>query len=312
MALPTHFELQMRPDLLRWRRLSAEPPPPEITRKTTIEELRGYLGEECFQWLCACAVYPELSWDLTLHLGALGCMPPELLREKNLMRLANLSWFRSGAIPNEWRWRLIQSLDPEIEKAIRAEIIRDGISVYGMKSVVAFSIAAVIGLAALGGVELFARRNKPPQPSVTGSTPASTASDPPSPGLTVTAAPVVARKTSPTRMPALSPNVRCARVVLEAGTVTRGTVYLTPSGAICAGDRIALKAKGSERDGDTLLYSWTSTGGRIVGDGGNVVFDTTGLAPGDYTITTEVSDGRGCVASGSKTIRVDTCPITDK
>ncbi|MGH9940049.1 MAG: hypothetical protein ACREAM_27740, partial [Blastocatellia bacterium] len=37
-------------------------------------------------------------------------------------------------------------------------------------------------------------------------------------------------------------------------------------------------------------------------------FDTTGLAPGDYTITVEVNDGCGCVAFDSKTIRVESCP----
>jgi outer membrane protein OmpA-like peptidoglycan-associated protein len=46
----------------------------------------------------------------------------------------------------------------------------------------------------------------------------------------------------------------------------------------------------------------------VTGDGANTVFDTTGLAPGDYTVTVEVNDGCGCVAFDSKTIRVTTCP----
>src|SRR5207244_8214566 len=42
--------------------------------------------------------------------------------------------------------------------------------------------------------------------------------------------------------------------------------------------------------------------------GANVTFDTSGLAPGDYTITAQVDDGCGCVAFDTKTIRVENCP----
>jgi hypothetical protein len=99
-------------------------------------------------------------------------------------------------------------------------------------------------------------------------------------------------------------------VALALGAVTPGSTDLLRSSAstVCAGDRVALTATASDPDGDTLLYSWTSTGGRIVGDGVNTQFDTTGLAPGDYTITVEVNDGCGCVAFDSKTIRVEACP----
>ncbi len=99
-------------------------------------------------------------------------------------------------------------------------------------------------------------------------------------------------------------------VALGLGAITPGSTDLLRQSAstVCAGDRVALTATASDPDGDTLLYSWTSTGGRIVGDGANTQFDTTGLAPGDYTITVEVNDGCGCVAFDSKTIRVESCP----
>jgi outer membrane protein OmpA-like peptidoglycan-associated protein len=77
---------------------------------------------------------------------------------------------------------------------------------------------------------------------------------------------------------------------------------------VCAGDKVDLRAVASDPDGDALVYSWTSSGGRVIGDGANTVFDTTGLAPGDYTVTVEVNDGCGCVAFDSKTIHVVTCP----
>jgi hypothetical protein len=99
-------------------------------------------------------------------------------------------------------------------------------------------------------------------------------------------------------------------VALGLGNITKVSDDLLRESAttVCAGDKVQLQASASDPDGDTLLYSWTSTGGRIVGEGTNTSFDTTGLAPGDYTVTVEVNDGCGCVAFDSKTIRVTSCP----
>jgi len=82
-----------------------------------VNELRHYLGEALFQWLCACAVYPELHWDLTLYLGSLPCMPQGLIAEANLLRLIRLPWFRTGSMPDELRWALIGELDIEKSNA---------------------------------------------------------------------------------------------------------------------------------------------------------------------------------------------------
>ncbi len=99
-------------------------------------------------------------------------------------------------------------------------------------------------------------------------------------------------------------------VALDLGSVTKGSADLLRESAatVCAGDQVALRATASDPDGDTLLYSWSTTGGRIVGEGTNTAFDTTGLAPGDYTVTVQVDDGCGCIAFDSKTIRVTSCP----
>ena len=88
-----------------------------------IDALREYLGKDAFQWLCACAVWPELHWDLTLYLGSLPCMPRDLISEDHLLRLLRLPWFRTGTMPDEIRWELITALDKEIHKAIRAALI---------------------------------------------------------------------------------------------------------------------------------------------------------------------------------------------
>ncbi|MEP7272304.1 MAG: PKD domain-containing protein, partial [Acidobacteriota bacterium] len=98
-------------------------------------------------------------------------------------------------------------------------------------------------------------------------------------------------------------------VALEVGAVTAVATNVLRASAqtVCQGDRVALRANASDPDGDTLLYSWQSTGGRIVGEGATTAFDTAGLAVGEYTVTVQVDDGCGCVAFDTKTIRVTNC-----
>jgi outer membrane protein OmpA-like peptidoglycan-associated protein len=64
-------------------------------------------------------------------------------------------------------------------------------------------------------------------------------------------------------------------------------------GTITVGQRSSIAATASDADNDTLTYSYKATGGRVSGSGANVQFDSTGVAPGTYTITCHVSDGRG-------------------
>ena len=53
-----------------------------------------------------------------------------------------------------------------------------------------------------------------------------------------------------------------------------------------------VRAGAVDPDGDTLTYSWTTTGGKVTGTGETVTFDATGVAPGSYTVTATVSDGK--------------------
>jgi hypothetical protein len=103
-------------------------PPPEIEPTTPPEQavvqLKKYLGEDAFQWLCAVAVYPELQWELTLSLGSLPSMPRGLLQEQTLLRLCSLPWLRAGAFPDALRLELIKALDPAREAAVRAALIK--------------------------------------------------------------------------------------------------------------------------------------------------------------------------------------------
>jgi rhamnose transport system substrate-binding protein len=96
---------------------------PESDGELEIEKLRRYLGESVFQWLCACAVYPELRWELTVYLGSLPAIGENLVTERNLLKLIQLPWFRTGSIPDPVRLRLIESLGVANEQAAREAII---------------------------------------------------------------------------------------------------------------------------------------------------------------------------------------------
>jgi hypothetical protein len=70
---------------------------------------------------------------------------------------------------------------------------------------------------------------------------------------------------------------------------------------------VGLTTTASDPDGDTLLYTYSTTGGRITGEGANVTWDLSGLSPGTYTSTVEVDDGCGCVSFTSTTVTIANC-----
>jgi len=123
LTLVTHFESLTETDVRAWRARSTEKVPVLDAGPAAVIALKSYLGDSTFQWLCACAVYPELHWDLTLYFGSLSVMGGDLIREENLLRLIRLPWFRSGVIPDEVRWLLLRELDPARERAIRLALI---------------------------------------------------------------------------------------------------------------------------------------------------------------------------------------------
>jgi len=60
-----------------------------------------------------------------------------------------------------------------------------------------------------------------------------------------------------------------------------------------------IRANAIDPDRDTLRYSWAATGGKLTGTGDTQTFDSTGLAPGKYTVTVTVSDGKHQVSCSS-------------
>src|SRR5438477_6266384 len=83
--------------------------------------------------------------------------------------------------------------------------------------------------------------------------------------------------------------------------MTSGTCPTTANASL------GLTTTASDPDGDTLLYSYTVTGGRITGEGANVTWDLSGVNPGTYTATVEVDDGCGCITSSQTTVTVANC-----
>lgn len=77
---------------------------------------------------------------------------------------------------------------------------------------------------------------------------------------------------------------------------------------ILPGERTAITCNGSDPDNDPLTYTYTTTGGQIVGSGPNVQFDATGLKPGSYTVKCTVDDGRGGTAEASGIVEVKQPP----
>jgi outer membrane protein OmpA-like peptidoglycan-associated protein len=77
---------------------------------------------------------------------------------------------------------------------------------------------------------------------------------------------------------------------------------------ILPGERTGVTCSGSDPDNDPLTYSYTTTGGQIVGTGSNVQFDAAGLQPGSYSVKCVVNDGRGGTADASGNVEVKEPP----
>ncbi|HJU53571.1 MAG TPA: hypothetical protein VJ715_03330, partial [Pyrinomonadaceae bacterium] len=112
------------------------------------------------------------------------------------------------------------------------------------------------------------------------------------------------------RTPEFLPN-QPPTVTLSAsnGTITLPCPpgYISDTCTPTADRTVQLSANATDPDGDTLLYTYTTTGGRVTGDGANVSWDLSGVQPGTYTATVEVDDGCGCVAFSSTTVTIADC-----
>ena len=113
------------------------------------------------------------------------------------------------------------------------------------------------------------------------------------------------------REPAVLPN---QPPVISSFTASSPTITLpcpegmtSPTCPMTANTSVNLTTSATDPDGDTLLYTYTVTGGRVNGNGPNATWDLSGVAPGTYTASVEVDDGCGCISFSSTTVTVATC-----
>jgi len=74
--------------------------------------------------------------------------------------------------------------------------------------------------------------------------------------------------------------------------------------SVKAGETVSLTVHSEDPDGDSLRYSWSSTGGQFDTTSGSSVVWTAPQEEGVYQITVTVSDGHGGAATGSISITV--------
>jgi len=78
--------------------------------------------------------------------------------------------------------------------------------------------------------------------------------------------------------------------------------------SVFAGEKVHITTNAVSPDADPLTYTWHANAGQIVGNGAAVDFDTSGLAPGNYTVTVRVENGFGGAADCSSTVEVKAVP----
>ena len=103
-------------------------------------------------------------------------------------------------------------------------------------------------------------------------------------------------------VPSVSISSSSASITLPCPAGTSST-ECTPSSS----RSVDLTANASDPDNDTLLYTWSVTGGRLTGDGRTVSWDLSGVNPGTYTASVEVNDGNAHTANSSTTVTVAEC-----
>jgi outer membrane protein OmpA-like peptidoglycan-associated protein len=73
---------------------------------------------------------------------------------------------------------------------------------------------------------------------------------------------------------------------------------------IVQGESTGITSDASDPENRQLTYSYSTSGGRIVGNGPKVRFDSTGSAPGNYSVKCSVANDRGGTADASTNVEV--------
>ncbi|MEI7695832.1 MAG: SUMF1/EgtB/PvdO family nonheme iron enzyme [Chlorobium sp.] len=82
---------------------------PVQTEGKKLDDIGLFFDDQLKRWIAACAIYPELDWNLTLGLGKLFSTEKNILPSyKNISQLLRLNWFTKGRIPDAFRLDLVQ------------------------------------------------------------------------------------------------------------------------------------------------------------------------------------------------------------
>ena len=83
---------------------------------------------------------------------------------------------------------------------------------------------------------------------------------------------------------------------------------------VCTRDAMQVRVStvATDLENDVLIYNYEVSGGRIIGQGANVIWDFSGLQPGVYEITVSVDDGCGhCGKSITRSFKFENCDVCD-
>lgn len=109
--------------------------------------------------------------------------------------------------------------------------------------------------------------------------------------------------------PAPSPQYQPPTIRLDADTQV---VTLCPDAESMSNPRVRLKAQGVSPEGKPLRYKWTVSGGRLEGEGTDVIWDLSDAQPGVYSAAVTVESGPVdnplCTAFTSTKVVVRNCP----
>ncbi|MBK8042371.1 MAG: hypothetical protein IPK21_06720 [Haliscomenobacter sp.] len=102
---------------------------PVYFRDSLLHTLEYYFPDRLLRlWIAACAFYPSLHWELTLHLGSLIQKQygrAGLISMENLLELTRLPWFIEGRIPDLTRDELLHWLEVSGEEStLRTLLLR--------------------------------------------------------------------------------------------------------------------------------------------------------------------------------------------
>jgi outer membrane protein OmpA-like peptidoglycan-associated protein len=96
------------------------------------------------------------------------------------------------------------------------------------------------------------------------------------------------------------------QVTLERRKHEPPTVTMAVSPAtIIQGDKATARANVVAPSDTSINYTWSTSGGKLTGSGDTVTFDSTGLAPGKYTMTVTVTDDYKHSASATGEVTVN-------